>query len=275
MDINKILKSDYLDILYDGRNKEYGGYPLRKKYKKRVTIAGLIAAALAFLIIGISLIEPKEKEVVMEDFKIDDVVLADPPPLDPEAPPPPPPQALPPPPVKPTVKFTPPVVAPNEMVTEEDVPDVIDPESNAEVGKITMEGSDSPDAISPNLATTPGDGRGQATQPAQQKEPEIYRVVEVMPEFPGGDRALIRYIQNNLNYPPEARRNQIQGRVDVEFVVQADGSVTNVRVVRGPAGILEAEAERVVKSMPKWKPGRQNNKAVPVYFSLPINFNLQ
>lgn len=275
MDINKILKSDYLDILYDGKNKKYGGYLLRKKYNQRAVMSAIIAGALACLIILISLYEPKEEVVEMDDFKIDDVTLAAPPPLDPEAPPPPPPPTAPPPPVKPTVKFTPPVVAPNEEVREEDLPDQPDPSDNVEQGKITLEGVASPDAISPNLATTSGDGRGRATEPSAPAEEVIHRVVEVMPEFPGGERALIRYLQNNIVYPPEARRSQIQGTAHMEFVVQPDGSISNVKIVRDPGGGLGAEAARVVKGMPKWKPGRQNNRNVPVYFSLPVNFTLQ
>lgn len=275
MDINKILKSDYLDILYDGKNKKYGGYLLRKKYNQRAVMSAIIAGALACLIILISLYEPKEEVVEMDDFKIDDVTLAAPPPLDPEAPPPPPPPTAPPPPVKPTVKFTPPVVAPNEEVREEDLPDQPDPSDNVEQGKITLEGVASPDAISPNLATTSGDGRGRATQPSAPAEEVIHRVVEVMPEFPGGERALIRYLQNNIVYPPEARRNLIQGTVHMQFVVEPDGSISNVKIVRDPGGGLGAEAARVVRNMPKWKAGRQNNRNVRVSFSLPVDFTLQ
>lgn len=275
MDINKILKSDYLDILYDGKNKKYGGYLLRKKYNQRAVMSAIIAGALACLIILISLYEPKEEVVEMDDFKIDDVTLAAPPPLDPEAPPPPPPPTAPPPPVKPTVKFTPPVVAPNEEVREEDLPDQPDPSDNVEQGKITLEGVASPDAISPNLATTSGDGRGRATQPSTPADEVIHRVVEVMPEFPGGERALIRYLQNNIVYPPEARRNLIQGTVHMQFVVEPDGSISNVKIVRDPGGGLGAEAARVVRNMPKWKAGRQNNRNVRVSFSLPVDFTLQ
>jgi|SRR5690554_361640 len=275
MDINKILKSDYLDILYDGKNKKYGGYLLRKKYNQRAVMSAIIAGALACLIILISLYEPKEEVVEMDDFKIDDVTLAAPPPLDPEAPPPPPPPTAPPPPVKPTVKFTPPVVAPNEEVREEDLPDQPDPSDNVEQGKITLEGVASPDAISPNLATTSGDGRGRATEPSAPADEVIHRVVEVMPEFPGGERALIRYLQNNIVYPPEARRNLIQGTVHMQFVVEPDGSISNVKIVRDPGGGLGAEAARVVRNMPKWKAGRQNNRNVRVSFSLPVDFTLQ
>ncbi|HLS71320.1 MAG TPA: TonB family protein [Chitinophagaceae bacterium] len=275
MDINKILKSDYLDILYDGRNKEYGGYPLRKNYRRRTILAGLISGGLAILIILISLIEPKEEVVEEKEFVIDNVEIMDAPPLDQDEPPPPPPAATPPPPVKPTIKFTPPVVKENDQVREEDIPDQPDPGDNVEVGKITLEGSDSPDAISPNLATNSGDGRGQATQPAGEQKEEIFRHVEIMPEFPGGEAAMYRYIQRNVKYPTEARRNQIEGTVYVEFVVKPDGSISNVRAIRGPGGGLQEEAVRVVKSMPSWKPGRQNNRAVSVLFSIPINFTLQ
>lgn len=276
MDSKKILNSEYLDILYAGRNKEYGGYLLRKKYNKRALFSAAIAAGIACLIILISLYEPAEEVIEEIPFDVGVTELINPPPpLDPEMPPPPPPSVNVPPPVKPQIKFTPPVVAPNELVREEDLPDQPKPEDNVAVGKITLEGSTSPHAIDPNLATTSGHGeRGQATQPAVQEE-VIHRVVEQMPEFPGGERALQRYLQNNIVYPQEARRNAIEGTVYVEFLVDTDGTVKNVKVVREPGGGTGREAMRVVSQMPKWKPGRQNNQNVKVLYSMPVNFTLR
>lgn len=277
MDSKKILNSEYLDILYDGRNKKYGGYLLRKKYNRRALMSAAIAAAVACLIILISLYEPKEEIVEEVVFDVGITELIDPPPpLDPEMPPPPPPSANVPPPVKPQIKFTPPVVAPNELVREEDLPDQPKPEDNIAVGKITLEGTASPDAIDPNLANVSGTGdpRGQATQPAVQEE-VIHRVVEQMPEFPGGERALHRYLQNNIVYPQEARRNGIEGTVYVEFLVDTDGTVKNVKIVREPGAGTGREAMRVVSQMPKWKPGRQNNQNVKVLYSIPVDFTLR
>ncbi len=106
-------------------------------------------------------------------------------------------------------------------------------------------------------------------------EQEIFTVVESMPEFPGGPQAMMEYIARNIKYPPMARESGIQGRVFVNFVVEPDGSVTNVNVLRGIGGGCDEEAIRVVESMPKWTPGRQRGKAVRVSFNLPVRFTLQ
>ncbi len=106
-------------------------------------------------------------------------------------------------------------------------------------------------------------------------EQEIFTVVESMPEFPGGPQAMMEYIARNIKYPPMARESGIQGRVFVNFVVEPDGSVTNVNVLRGIGGGCDEEAIRVVESMPKWTPGRQRGKAVRVSFTLPVRFTLQ
>lgn len=106
-------------------------------------------------------------------------------------------------------------------------------------------------------------------------EQEIFTVVESMPEFPGGQQAMMEYIARNIRYPAMARESGIQGRVFVNFVVERDGSVTNVRVLRGIGGGCDEEAIRVVKAMPKWTPGRQRGQAVRVSFNLPVRFTLQ
>lgn len=106
-----------------------------------------------------------------------------------------------------------------------------------------------------------------------QSDP-IYQVVEQMPEFPGGQAALMDYLKKNLRYPEIARDNEVQGRVIVRFVVNADGKIGDVVVLRDIGSGCGEEAKRVVASMPKWAPGRQNGKAVPTYFTLPITFRL-
>ena len=106
-------------------------------------------------------------------------------------------------------------------------------------------------------------------------EQEVFTIVEQMPSFPGGDQKMYQYLGNNIKYPQVARETGIQGRVFVNFVVEPDGSVSNVKVLRGIGGGCDEEAMRVVKSMPKWTPGKQRGKAVRVSYTLPVVFKLQ
>jgi len=108
----------------------------------------------------------------------------------------------------------------------------------------------------------------------EEDDEEFFMVVENMPEFPGGDLGLMKYIQKHVRYPAIAKEYNITGKVYVSFIVDKSGSVTNVKVVRGVDKNLDAEAVRVVKSLPKYKPGRQRGKAVRVMFTIPINFTL-
>jgi protein TonB len=107
------------------------------------------------------------------------------------------------------------------------------------------------------------------------QEQEIFQIVEEMPSYPGGEGKLMEYVAKNIKYPQIARETGIQGRVFVGFVVEPDGSVSNVKVLRGIGGGCDEEAMRVVKGMPKWKPGKQRGKAVRVSYMLPVNFKLQ
>ena len=108
----------------------------------------------------------------------------------------------------------------------------------------------------------------------EEDDDEFFMVVENMPEFPGGDLGLMKYIQKNVKYPPIAKEYNITGKVYVQFIVDKSGTVTNVKVVRGVDKNLDAEALRVVKSLPKYKPGKQRGKPVRVMFTIPINFTL-
>ena len=107
------------------------------------------------------------------------------------------------------------------------------------------------------------------------EEQQIFQVVENMPEFPGGRAALMKYLATNIKYPPYAKEAGIQGRVFINFVVEKDGSITAVKVLRGIGGGCDEEAIRVVKNMPKWSPGMQRGKPVRVSFNLPVKFTLQ
>ena len=111
-------------------------------------------------------------------------------------------------------------------------------------------------------------------QPAKEYDGEVYQIVEQMPEFPGGDQKLMEYISNNIRYPQVAREKGIQGRVFVGFIVEPDGNISNVKTTQSIGGGCDEEAVRVVKSMPKWKPGKQKGQAVRVGYQIPISFRL-
>lgn len=108
----------------------------------------------------------------------------------------------------------------------------------------------------------------------EEEEQQIFTVVESMPSFPGGEAARIKYLAENIKYPQMARESGIQGRVFVTFVVEKDGSVTDVKVLRGIGGGCDEEAIRVIENMPKWNPGKQRGKPVRVQFNMPILFKL-
>ena len=112
-------------------------------------------------------------------------------------------------------------------------------------------------------------------EPPKEEETKIFEVVEQMPSFPGGQAALFEFLSKNIRYPVVAEENGIQGRVTVQFVVEKDGSVTDVRIMKSVDPSLDKEAERVVKSMPKWIPGKQNGSPVRVNYYVPVVFRLQ
>jgi protein TonB len=113
---------------------------------------------------------------------------------------------------------------------------------------------------------------GEVVDPPQ--EPEVFTVVEQMPEFPGGNDALMKFIRDNLKYPEIAKENGVQGKVICGFVVSKEGEVYDVRVLRGIGSGCDQEAVRVIKMMPQWTPGKQNGRPVNVKFNLPISFKL-
>src|ERR1043165_1359499 len=203
MDINKILKSDYLDIVFEGRNKAYGGYELRKNYPHRVRNATAVLLGITVLLIVYPIIAgfvaKRDKGPVVS---MKEVTLAEPPPIDKTKPPPPPPPPAPPPPVKPTVKFTPPVIKKDEEVKEEEKP-TPPPDDKVAVGLENKAGD--VNGIDPGLIDKPGNG--VVEQPAA---PAPVRFVEQMPEFPGD---LPSYLHDHLRYPDDARESGVEGRV--------------------------------------------------------------
>ena len=246
------------ELVFKNRNKEYGAYYLRMKYRKYVSISLIsafiiILGAIAYPVIA-SYLNKTKTVVVNKDITAEMMNL-----YKTEAPPPPPP---PPPPenIEQKVKFTAPVVttdtAETNIVSQEDLS-----------AKTTHE------------APPPEEDFGVKEvkkQVIEQEAPkEIFTVVEEQPNYPGGDEARIKFLQENIKYPEEAKELGVQGKVFVTFVVEVDGSITDVRVLRGIGAQCDEEAIRVVKSMPRWIPGKQRGVPVRVQFNLPIKFTLQ
>ncbi len=272
MDNKNILNSDYLDILFEGRNKKYGGYELRKNYPKRAKRSLLVIAFIGFAAAAYAIISNLKPKTVETPVAINkEITLAEPPPIDPKKPPPPPPPAEPPPPVKPTVKFTPPVIKKDEEVKEEEKPAEVKELKEAAAGVKTQEGD--VEGIDPGIVDNPGTGTGVVDAPPPP--PAVFTYVSQMPEFPGGNAAWNDFLSKNLRYPEFAKENNIQGRVTVKFVVNENGSVSDVSVVKGIGGGCDEEAIRVIKKVPSWKPGKNNGVPVKVWFNQTIKFQLE
>ena len=249
-------------VVFGGRNTDYGAYELRTNYNKRVMmiIGGMILFSIALFGFKKFMDRPKTDEV-SEVLKTEQIDLTPPPPVEEQPPPPPPP---PPPPMVEMVKFTPPVI--KDDAVEEEPQKLQEDVKDANVSTKDQEGEK-------DLPVVPTEDTG----PGEAAAPEIFTVVEEMPEFPGGQMEMMKYIQKNIQYPAMAREAGISGKCFLKFVVSGDGAISDVTILKGVAGCpdCDKEAMRVVKSMPKWKAGKQNGRSVSVYFNLPINFTIK
>ncbi len=274
MEDSRLLKNSMDDIVFEGRNKAYGAFQLRKLYDKHMTRAMIIGIIMFVLLIStpniIRLIKgflPETKD----DLVMKEVTLAEPPPIDPKKPPPPPPPKVDPPPIKDQIKFVPPVVKKDEEVKEEEPPPpTVEEIKDKEIATETKEGQE--DGVDEGLLE-PEPAPAVIEEAPKEEEPFTY--VEQMPSFPDGTEAMYKYIYDKIKYPAIARENGISGQVIVQFVVSKEGDISKAKVVRGIGGGCNEEALRVVNGMPKWKPGKHNGRAVPVTFTLPIKFVLQ
>ncbi|MEO6233409.1 MAG: energy transducer TonB [Ferruginibacter sp.] len=271
MEINKILNADILDIIFDGRNKQYGAYELRKTYNKRLTKSILFTVALVlFAFIGtvvssmISKNAPEEMEVL--DTQMAEVKKNDAPP--PPPPPPPPPKAPPPPEIN-QVKFTPPKIVKDEEVKEDEKIEEI--KDDQVISTKTVE-SDNKDQI----VQAPVEEKGTqiVEAPKSNDEDKIFTKVENEAQFPGGQAAWVRYLQKNLN-PNAPIDNGAPGgtyQVIVKFIVSKDGTISDVQAETKYGYGMEAEAIKIIKKGPKWTPALQNGRNVNAYRRQPITF---
>ncbi|GAB3938207.1 energy transducer TonB [Mucilaginibacter myungsuensis] len=265
-----ILKPEWLEIVFNDRNKAYGAYELRKQNPwntvKALSITLLffvVAVGTPTVINKIQKFIPKAKE---KPKIITEVNLKPPPPLDETKKPPPPPPEPPKPKVD-QVRFPPPVVKPDNEVKEKDPPTVeelkvADPGQKDQKGDPTAEVRiDEPVGNSDVKAVT-------------EDSNEIFSAVEESAEYPGGIDKFYKYLENTMKYPSVARENNVQGKVFLTFVVEKDGALTDIKVLRGIGSGCDEEAVRVVKGSKKWKPGMQNGRAVRQQYTVPISFTL-
>ncbi len=268
--------TEWCDIIFEGKNKEYGAFALRQSsWKRHLAAFGLIVLFTAFVaalpaIISTVQAATKDKIAGIDEKRtlVDVEVKQDEKEeiLEPKMPEPPK--------FAPMTKFVPPTIVdddkasdPTEVTSMEDAA-----KSTGFIGAFNVDGEKTPEAVFKNVATTimdGDDGKGRG-------EPTIYNVgtIQVNPQFPGGEAEMYAFIKKNLNYPTVDQEMGNQGRVTIRFVVNKTGEISNVQLVKGVSPGCDKEAMRVIKSMPKWIPGRQNGEPVNVYFIIPVVFRL-
>jgi len=244
------------EIIFENRNRKYGAYDLRRRYKSAAGLSilgGVTLFSLPFILIFA--FSPEPITAISDNgiyivVKPDNLIHPD--------------NVVPPEPVKPLQ--APPVFKYVEPKVVEDTTGL----TNLLINDLAYDSVKNENIIEniDSVVYAP-----PVTDTEEEPEPLIF--VEEQPVFPGGNSALLKYIAEHTIYPAEALENNIEGRVFVRFVVTSEGAVKRIEVTRGLNPLLDAEAIRVVSSLPAWKPGRQNGVAVPVWFALPVTFKIQ
>ncbi len=257
------------DIVFEGRNQAYGAYMIRKLYNTIIRNSLLIGGTIfvvVFLLLQVVSTQKAEEEAV--EVVADLANLPPPPPVDPSEPPPPPPPPAPPPPKVATVKFV-----EMEVVKAEEAIEPVTKVEETEKKQISFETKEGEDVGDVDLGLPEGPS-GPSVLDEGGREEQPFVAVEQMPEFQGGVAEMYKYLSKNIRYPSKATAANVEGKVFVAFVVGADGTIKDVTVSKGIGYGCDEEAVRVVKAMPKWKPGRQSGRNVPVRYSVPISFTL-
>lgn len=272
-----LISSDWVDLVFEGRNKAYGAYRLRKSTTKRnilAMVAVVLLLIVAFIILTVKNFvdeqrakvamtqvaeltnydQPKKKaEVKQKKVEVEPERVVER--------------------VKSSIKFTAPVIKKDEEVKPDEELKTQDElmSTKTAIGTFDVKGND--DANGEILKAK--DVIAEPEPPKHEEENKVFDIVEQQPMFPGGQTALMKYLSEHTKYPVVAQENGVQGRVTVQFVVEKDGSISDVHVLRGVDPSLDKEAVRVVKSMPRWTPGKQNGINVRVNYRVPVLFRLQ
>ena len=272
-----LLDNNWVELVFEGRNKEYGAYVLRKETGKRnlksmLLVFAVIIAIMAAVAAKVAIENAFPKKVAMEtDVELSKLAQKKEAKVEKKAPVKVEEQKVVEK-VKSSVKFTPPVIKKDDEVKpEEELKSQEDlNKTNTAIGSFDVKGNDEAGGEvlkAKEVIAQP--------EPPKEEETKVFDVVEVMPSFPGGQAALFEWLSKNIKYPVVAEENGVQGRVIVTFVVERNGSITDVQVVKSVDPSLDKEAVRVVKAMPHWIPGKQNGSAVRVKFTVPVTFRLQ
>lgn len=275
MEVNKILTADVLDLIFEGKNKEYGAYELRKSYNKRLTtsiIGMLVLVGLLLLgyFISNKIAADADKEVmVVQDVQLEEVKQEE----RQEPPPPPPPPKPPDPPKVEMAKFTPPKIVKDEEVKEDEKPPEVEKLEEVKIGTVNQEGVKDLGIVAPPVEDA-GKGVVEAPKKVEEDWDKTFTKVEIESSYPGGAAAWTRYLLKTLRYPQEAQDNEVQGTVVVQFIVDKAGMVSNVEAISGP-NELRDEAVRVIKKSGQWTPAVQNGRQVKSYKKQPIVFRLE
>lgn len=274
---SSLYKSEWLDLVFKNRNQNYGAYALRAQSAGTTMRALFIAGPLFIMLFAGPLVykhyNPVEDAPINDEFP---VTIADLAPLIHEMKKPeemPMPKAEP---LKEKIKTVAlpgsPVVVNQEVVTD---PPTLEEVKNAAIGPVTQEGLETNIAVAPASGNGNGNGAGSANGgEGVVVDNGVHELsgVEIYPEFEGGMKAWAKFIQKNMRYPDAAQEQGLQGKVFISFVVEKDGSVSNVSIIKGIGGGCDEEAVRVIKKSPRWKPGRQNNQNVRVRYQMPLSF---
>ncbi|HYH56471.1 MAG TPA: energy transducer TonB [Anseongella sp.] len=265
--------SRWCQIVFDGRNKEYGAYALRMQYSghalRAIVIAILVFGLCAYAPILASIVGKKNSAATIIGDPL--IILSSVNARQPEALPPPPPDVPAPAPAVKEMRFTAPEIVANSELDPNDIP----PPAETIADDMLL-GDKTRDGLSRfEVPVDAGDdGKGREALVGNVVDDNIYDIgiIQKKPKFPGGMDKILPYIMKNYRYLVRAKENNIEGTVFVQFTIDKDGSITDVRAVRGKelGGGLAEEAVRVVKAMPNWEPGEQNGRKVKVRYTLPV-----
>jgi protein TonB len=273
MEANKILSSDLLDLIFEDRNKDYGAYELRKTYNRRITKALIITASIALLaligsILASSLDNNKAKKVALQEINLADIKQEEKKVIPP--PPPPPPPKVEPPKVE-MKQFTPPVIKKDEEVQKPPPP--VEELKEAKIDVINQEGIKDLNIQAPVVVDQ---GKQIVEVKKEDDENKIFDKVEIEAKFPGGDSKWRQYLERNLdpNTPVDNGAPEGTYTVVVQFVVDKEGNISDVRPLTKHGYGMEDEAMKVIKKGPKWDPAIQNGRQVKAYRKQPITFQV-
>jgi periplasmic protein TonB len=259
------------DILFANRNKGYGAYTMRQSYDQSLKKASILTLLFLGMSCSLFFINRMFATPTDDGIFVTDVILADKINIEKPAEAPKPPKEKPVAPKVKTTAFVVPEPKPNPPV--ETPPPTVDALQNTtNVGATTQTGTDAP-MLTPPVATTT-EGTGTSIVAPVEKPTEILDFAQDLPEFEGGQAEMMRYLYKNIHYPAIARDNGIQGRVVLRFVVDELGNIADIVVLKDIGGGCAEEATRILKNMPRWKPGRQAGKLVKVRMTLPVFFRL-